>query len=149
MKFIYSIVLILGFNSIIIAQGDFNPVEWQVEKISETDSEVEVAFTADIQKGWVIYSQETGEDGPIPTTFTFTPNKNIELVGNVVEKTEVTLGYDKMFEMQVGKMKGQAVFVQKIKKKDAETKLKGTITYMCCDNDKCLPPKDIVFSIDL
>jgi len=148
MKFIQSLLLLLGFFSFAQAQ-DFTPVSWKVEKLSETDSEIEVAFTADIKKGWVIYSQETGEDGPIPTSFAFVSNSNIELVGDVVEKTEVDLGYDKMFEMQVGKMKGQAIFVQKIKKNKEATQLKGTITYMCCDNDRCLPPKDVEFSLDL
>ncbi len=148
MKISPIILFLFSLCSFIHAQG-IQPVDWKVEKLSETDKEVEVAFTAEIMKGWVIYSPDTEEGGPIPTHFTFDPNADIQLLGNVVTKTNVDHAFDNMFEMKVGKMKDQAVFVQKIKKNKAATALTGVITFMCCDNDKCLPPKDVEFSIEL
>ena len=47
------------------------PVKWStsVEKISET--EYLLISTANIDKGWHLYSQKVPEDGPITTTFSF------------------------------------------------------------------------------
>ncbi len=143
-------ILLFFFVSIPITQAQqMNPVKWKVEVLSESDTELEIAFIADIKTGWAIYSQSSGDDGPIPTTFTFDENQDIEFLGDVLETTEVHTAFDELFETEVAKMKGKAVFVQKIKKTKASTKFSGTITYMCCDNDKCLPPKDVPFSLDL
>jgi len=144
-SFILTVLLTLNFAQ---AQ-DMDPVQWKVEKLSETETEVEVAFIADIKTGWSIYSQTTGDDGPIPTSFEFEANKNVELIGNVIETTEVQTAYDELFEVEVSKMKGKAVFVQKIKKNKDGSTLSGIITYMCCDNNRCLPPKDVEFNLDL
>jgi len=144
-----SLFLLLTFSVCLVQGQDMNPVEWKVEKLSETDTEVEISFTADIKTGWSIYSQTTGDDGPIPTSFEFEPDAGFELIGNVRETTEVSTSYDELFETEVSKMKGKAVFVQKIKKNKEGSKLAGTITYMCCDSNRCLPPKDVDFSLDL
>lgn len=129
--------------------GQESPVEWTVEKLSESEDVVEVKFTADIDKDWVIYSQHTDDSGPVPTSFTFEVNEHIELLGDVEETTEVKKAYSELFEVDVMKMKGKAVFVQKIKKNKENTIFKGIINFMCCNNDRCLPPTDVDFSLEL
>jgi len=41
-------------------------------------------------------------------------------------------------------------FVQRVKlKSTARTVFKGTVTFMVCNDKKCLPPKEIPFSVKL
>lgn len=56
-----------------------NPVKWswKAEKINET--EYNLVFHAKIDKTWAVYSQFIGEDGPVPTSFTFTE----EIISNL------------------------------------------------------------------
>ena len=65
----------------------YEPVKWfsDVEKISET--EYNLIFTAEIEPHWHVYSQEAvGDEGPIPTEFTFNDQEgNFELLGKTLE----------------------------------------------------------------
>ncbi len=63
----------------------FNPVKWQIEPNSISEGELELIFTAKIDKDWYIYSQQTHKDGPIPTTFYFNQGNHYELVGATKE----------------------------------------------------------------
>ena len=55
--------------------------------------------------------------------------------------------FDEMFELEVTKFKGKPVFYQIVHCTKKGTKLKGELTYMCCDNSKCLPPKTVDFEV--
>ncbi len=127
----------------------FNPVKWSYTVEQGNDKECTLVLTANIEKGWHLYSQFIGNDGPIPTSFKFEKNKNYELVGLVSEGKPIE-EYDKNFEMTLKFFANKAIFKQKIKvlsKKDFV--VKGTLEFMVCDDHKCLPPEEIEFSFNL
>lgn len=128
---------------------DLNPVSWSfdVEKIN--DQEFELIFKADIQKTWNVYSQYLDDGGPFPTTITY-ETESIELIGKGVESGSKKEGMDPIFEMNVIKFLDKEPYIirQRIKKSAAST-ISGYLTFMTCDDERCLPPTDVDFSIDL
>lgn len=127
-----------------------SPVQWNFDIVSAGDNIAEFKATATITPGWNIYAVYMSDEGPIPTSFTFEDVKNGKLEGEIVEKSKQIKGFDPLFDMEVIKFKGKAEFSQSVKK-DAggKTQLQGYVTYMTCDNHKCLPPVDVPFNVKL
>ncbi len=143
----YLSVLVLFFTiSSGFAQID-NPVQWTWTAKKLADKTYELHMTATINGKWHIYAQEAGE-GPEPTSFSFTNNPLVKLDGKVKEVGKLEKSYDPNFKSTL-KFYGEKVdFVQKVKlKSSVSTVVKGTVIYMVCDDKKCLPPKEIPFSI--
>ena len=127
-----------------------NPVTWSFKTEAGKDGTYNLKFTAKIQPTWHLYSQHLPENGPVPTSFTFDKSTGYELVGKVKELSKAESVYDKSFEMQVSFFSHEAVFVQKIKAKTGESfKVKGSLEFMCCNDQKCLPPKKNDFEFDI
>jgi thiol:disulfide interchange protein len=126
-----------------------NPVKWTYETAKISDTEYDLIFKAAIDKGWAIYSQDNkGEDGPVPTSFTFKENKGIERVGKVTESKNRIEIMDKVFNMKIKKFKNEAIFTQRIKINDAAQPVEGYLSFMACDDSQCLPPTDLDFKFD-
>jgi thiol:disulfide interchange protein DsbD len=124
-----------------------NPVKWTYTAKKLADKTYELHITATIDGNWHIYAQDAGE-GPEPTSFSFTANPLVKLDGKVKESGKLEKNYDPNFKSTLKYYSKQVDFIQKVKLKSAATTLvKGTITYMVCDDKKCLPPKEIPFSI--
>lgn len=69
------VLLLICFFSYFSAAAQLEPVKWSfdVEKVSDT--EYDIIFTANIDKGWSVYSPYLESDEvPIPTTFEFYNN---------------------------------------------------------------------------
>ena len=129
--------------------GLLNPVKWssRIKKISETD--YDVIYTANIDKGWYIYSQFLDGDGPEPTAFEFEKDANYELVGKTKEEGPKRVKeFDKFFDMDLIKYKELATFTQRIKVKDPSKAIKGLFVYMTCEAGRCLPPEFIDFWLE-
>jgi len=128
-----------------------DPVSWDfaLEKLS--GEEYNLVYTANIDKGWTVYSQFTDDDGPVPTSINFEESEGIELVGKGVESGKKKEGFDKIFQLDVIKFLADEPFVikQKVKVKDASKPIKGYLTYMTCDKEKCLPPSDVDFGFNI
>lgn len=126
------------------------PVKWAFSAERTGDGEYKVTCTADISGGWYLYSQHLEDGGPIPTSIAFNPAGNFSLVGETKENgAHKKEGFDEMFSMNVVKYAGKAVFTQQIRVSDASLPVEGTVTFMTCDDDQCLPPKTIPFRITL
>lgn len=135
-------LLFFCFSSTLKAQ---NNVEWTFEFDKESSSMV---FTAKIGEHWHLYSQETDPSvGPIPTSFSYTKNKSIKVEGEVNEPTPIE-HYDVNFEGDVLFFEGMVEFTQKIKVKK-DTTVEGTVSYMVCNDEMCLPPVDVPFRIEV
>lgn len=134
------------FSTNIYAQ---NPVKWEfaVKKIQET--EYEITFTANVDAGWSIYSQHTDPSGPVPTVFSFNENANLEFIGKLVETGKKKEAFDKLFGVNVIKFSGVVNFTQRVKVKSGANAITGYLEFMSCDNEKCLPPKEVDFDIAL
>lgn len=128
-----------------------NPVTWSfsVEKIS--DKEANLVFKGTIKSGWYTYSQFTEDNGPIPTEISYEQQEGIKLVGKAVETGDKKEGMDPLFEAYVIKYSSKKPFVikQKVQISDFSKAITGYISYMTCNDETCLPPKDVDFSFDL
>jgi len=54
-----------------------------------------------------------------------------------------------MFGVNVIKFKDKAEFRQKIKGASSGTTIKGNVSFMTCDAEKCLPPVSVPFAVKL
>ena len=126
-----------------------NPVKWTYTVKKIKDDRYELHMTAQLEGKWHIYAQQAGE-GPVSTEFTFDKNPLIKLDGNVKEIGKLEKQYDPNFKSTLKFYTGKVDFVQKIKlKASVKTMAKGKIIYMVCNDKKCLPPKDIYFSVKI
>ncbi|RFS24496.1 hypothetical protein DVR12_04610 [Chitinophaga silvatica] len=126
-----------------------NPVKWSFTAKKVDATTYEVHATATIEKGWHLYAQEAGE-GPEPTSFKFTKNPLATLQGKVEEVGKLHKSFDKNFNSELKYYENNVDFVQKVTVKGkAATKVKGTVTFMVCDDHQCLPPKDIDFAVSV
>jgi DsbC/DsbD-like thiol-disulfide interchange protein len=125
------------------------PVKWSYAAKRISSTEAVVFLRATIQDGWHIYSLDVKDGGPIKTSFTFDPSKEYSPEGKPTEPTPVTR-YEKAFSMNVSFFEKSVTFQQKIKLKSANASVvKGKLEYMTCNDQKCLPPEDLDFSIPL
>lgn len=121
-------------------------VEWAANYDSQSES---ITFSAKIEEGWHVYGQNINESlGPVPTTFEFEKNnKKFKLIGKTIEPTPITK-YDKNFEGELSYFENSVQFVQKLKvKSSADVNIK--LTYMVCNEDVCLPPRNIDFNLKI
>lgn len=129
--------------------GILNPVKWDIAIAKAGEGEYDVTFKATLDKGWYIYSQILDPDGPEPTEFVFDEDENLTVVGKAKEVSDHKVaGFDEIFEMNVTKYKESVDFVQRIKVSDPAKDYTGFVYYMTCDNEKCLPPAEVNFSIN-
>ncbi len=125
------------------------PVKWTFAVKNETDKEATLVLTATIEKHWHLYSQFIKDNGPVPTSFTFKPSNDYKAVGKVKEPKPIEM-YDKNFDMDLLFFDGKVSFTQKVAKlTDQPFKITGTLEYMTCDDEKCLPPSEVDFEFHL
>jgi thiol:disulfide interchange protein DsbD len=137
------------FSVIGFAQTPLKPVTWNAVYVPTNASEGEIHFTASIDKKWHIYSQRPTDVGPIPTSFTVTPNADIELIGKV-EEGNAHEEFVAAFDAKVFVFSEKATFKQKIKLKNQKgTTIKATLEFMTCNDVQCLPPAIIDFSVSV
>jgi Disulphide bond corrector protein DsbC len=127
------------------------PVKWSFNAQPLVDNEYEVTLTADIADGWFLYSQYLpSDDGPIRTTIQFEKHPALELKGKTEENGHKKEGFDQMFGMNVIKFSGKTQFVQKVVVKATDLNaVRGTLQYMTCNGQMCMPPKDLPFNVNL
>jgi len=124
------------------------PVHWSygAKKISATEAVVFIKATID--EGWHLYSQHVAEGGPVKTTFTFPTSKDYTLNGSTKEPAPI-VRMESAFNMKVGFFEKTVIFQQKIKLGKQPVMVKGTVEYMTCNDEKCLPPDTQAFSISI
>ncbi len=142
-------MLALGFVQMSFAQ-QYNPVDWSFEAKAVSGDEYDLIYTAKIDKGWYVYSQYLESDeGPVATTVEYEGEKAFTTSGKSTEAGDKKSGYDAMFDMNVVKFKKDYTITQRIKVTDASKPISGYLTFMTCDDSKCLPPTDVDFTIKL
>ncbi len=118
-----------------------NPVKWegQAEKMDNGNYKVDV--TGVMESGWCVYSQNLESDmGPVPTSIEF---DDVEVIGETAESGNRKEGMDKAFGMNVVKYLDNVTFTQEVKVPAGVSSVKCTVTFMTCNGELCLPPKNI------
>ncbi len=147
-KIIYTLLFTL-VTGLVSAQIK-DPVSWTFEAKKKTADTYDVVLTATIQGKWHIYSQKTGKGGPIPTKVTVKANPLISLSCSPKEIGKVEKIYDEIFQTDVLYLSEKVQYVQTVKLKGkVKTNVTGTVEYMVCDDEQCLPPTKKSFDIKL
>ena len=148
MKFKHFLLIISFFLSANVFAQILEPVKWNFSAEKVSDTEYNIILKATIDNHWHVYSQEgSGDEGPIPTSFTFEESADYQLIGTTSEpKPEEE--WDPNFEMILKFFSHEVNFVQAIKILNTENViLRGSLEFMACDDRQCLPPEIIDFEI--
>ncbi|MBI9035038.1 MAG: thioredoxin family protein [Bacteroidales bacterium] len=129
-----------SFNQSAVAQsGILEPVKWEITSKDLGDEKLEFTFTATIDKGFHMYTQEANDEGPQPTVFYFDDNANYKLDGKVIEPLTPHTEYDDVFKMNVDSYTDKAVFTQIVDLKSKKAfNLTGAIDYQVCNEGGCI-----------
>ncbi len=142
-------ILFFTLLSVITSAQIFTPVSWVFSQKQVSDNEIELQFKATIDDGWYLYSQFIGDDGPVPTEFTFTTEGGYSLVGTPKEGEPIE-EFDPNFDMILKYFKNEAIFTQIVQVSSSEDfNLEGNVYFMVCDEAQCLPPEEVEFSFEI
>ncbi len=123
-----------------------NPTTWTFDS-KQNGNEVDLIFTATIDKGWHLYDTYLPEGGPIATTFVFEDSTLFEKIGDIQKNPEPEIHFDETFQMKVGYFGDKAILIQKIKlTSSGPVELKGYVLFMSCNDETCTPPEEVEFS---
>lgn len=127
-----------------------NPVKWSTAAEKAGTNQYKVTIIATFSEPWHIYSQNTPDGGPVPTSFSFAKNPLVTIVGKTTEKGKLQTTHDKNFGVDVKYYSNKVVFTQLVKVKgNVKTNLTGKVNFMVCDDHECLPPSNAPFSVKL
>jgi DsbC/DsbD-like thiol-disulfide interchange protein len=123
---------------------------WSFHTKKLSDSTYEIHLTATLDEGWHIYSQNTPDGGPLPTSVSWSVNPLVSLDGKTREDGKLQQHLEPLFGVAVMQYSGTVDFVQKMKVRGrAKTAIGGTISFMTCNDKECLPTSTHAFSIAL
>ena len=126
------------------------PYAWTFSSKKTADKTYEIHCMVDVNAPWHTYSQFTPEGGPVPTKFVFAKNPLFIEAGSVKENGKMITRHEDVFGVDVKYFEGRVDFVQVIKiKSAAKTNCMGTVTFMVCNDQQCLPPVTQKFTVAL
>lgn len=129
-----------------------DPVKWEFSvHLTEKPDELNVVFHAHVDPCWHIYSQFLEDpDGPLPTYFELEFPSGVSPIGEVTE-CDPLIEYDPNFMMDLKFFEEEVYWVQTVKmdKASSDAAVTGYLSFMVCDESRCLPPEDVEFSIPL
>ena len=147
MKKLFLLASIILTATVVNAQ--LNPVSWTYSAKKTADKTYEIHMKATMQSGWHLYSQSQPKDAiAIPTAFTLNKNPLLKLEGKIKEIGKMQKFHDAKLDISANQYANTVDFVQVVKlKASVKTNLSGNVEYQTCDDQKCLPPKTVNFSI--
>lgn len=118
--------------------GIINAVEWKIGEIESVGNKHKIKITANIEPNWHLYGTDVKEGGPLPTSFVL--EEGIKGISNIAFKeiTQPKIIFDPTFKMEVSQFENQAVF-ELTYESENKNLLKGEISYMTCDDGRCVP----------
>ena len=125
-----------------------DPVHFTVQQKQVSPEEVDLIFTAKIDKGWHLYSTNIPDGGPTRATINLDKKvtQGVEPIGKLQAKGKTVTKYEDMFEMNLTYFENSGQFVQRFKITGKEYKLKGYLEYGACNDEMCMPPTSVDFS---
>ncbi len=137
--------LLFAFVSLAATAQIQDPVHFSVNMKQVSPTEIDVVFSATIDKGWHVYSTGLPDDGPISATLTTEKSEGVEAVGKLIPKGNEIKEYDKLFDMTLRYFENSVSFVQKYKITGKTYHVKGYLEYGACNDENCMPPTQVDF----
>ena len=123
-------------------------VSWKFTTEIIAPNEIRLTITADIAPGWYIYSQHLSDDGPQPTRISFKESDSYFPIGTTIEDGDPNTYHDEIFDMEITSYTQKVSYRQDFRVHDRETLIIGTIDFMVCDSQMCMPGRK-EFSVTL
>jgi DsbC/DsbD-like thiol-disulfide interchange protein len=125
-----------------------DPIEWTFSAVAGKDNEIELRFTAKLDKGWHLYSTDLPKDGiPIPTSFSFT-GKGFETIGSIIAPKAI-VERDSILDLDLAYFTDSVTFIQRVKVTESIPAIAGQVEFNVCNENGCLPPDVVEFSIEI
>ncbi len=138
-------VMLLALFSLAASAQMQDPVHFSVSRNQVAPNEVEVVFSAKIDKGWHVYSTGLPADGPISATITTEKAEGAKASGKLTHKGKEINTFDKVFGMNLRFFENSVKFVQKYKITGKTYHIKGYLEYGACNDENCMPPTSVEF----
>jgi hypothetical protein len=149
MKILSIILLVTTFTISGLKAQILKPVKWSYGTKRVNKKEAIIFFKATIDPDWHVYSQSVPENGPRPTSFSFNNSKKYTLVGPTQEPKPINR-FEKVFGFTVSYYENSVIFQQKVKLQvNGPVTVTGSLEYMTCNDEKCLPPEEVSFAIEV
>lgn len=125
-----------------------DPVHFTVQQKQVSPEEVEVIFSAKIDKGWHLYSTNIPDDGPTRATLNLNKSKTkgVEPIGRLQPVGKTVTKYEEMFGTNLTYFENTGAFKQKFKITGKEYNIVGYLEYGACNDEMCMPPTSVDFS---
>ena len=119
-------------------------IEWSFEYAAFPSS---IQISAKIENGWHLYALDLDPSiGPVPTQIVLEKNKLVKELQPFEVRTIAKKSFEANFGAEVSYYEHDFLASKRILVKKP-TIVKGELTYMLCDDKRCLPPKTIPFEI--
>ncbi len=145
---ILAISLLMLFSAYTKGQTSSDQITWECILKRKSSNEGEIFMKAKIPAGWHLYALGNNPDSPIRMNFKFTADKAYELIG-AVSQPKPLRKLEKQLGIPVVYFEDEVTFGQKIKIKGKNGVVKGTIQFMQCNDEICVPPQDFGFALKL
>ncbi|MBR5029562.1 MAG: thioredoxin family protein [Muribaculaceae bacterium] len=142
-KRLHLLIVALAFCGIIAQAQMLNPVKWTKSIKMTDDKNGVITFTANIDNGWHLYSNDTPDGGPIPLSIKWDKKDGVKLVGGLKHSKAPTTIDDEMFGMKVRQWEGSVSLSQKFTTTDSKYKIEGEVNYQACSDQGCLPGSEL------
>lgn len=124
------------------------PVTWTADFTAQGDSAT-LTLTATIDDGWHLYATELPAelmDGPDPTSVTFSTLKGLEVVSDLVPAEAPIKVFDPVYESDLMFWEHKITLTQRFAVTDPAYAIVGTVDFMACNEQNCIPPSSYEFS---
>ncbi len=124
-------------------------MELSAKKIGSRTYGIHLGSTVD--HPWHIYSQTTPEGGPsLPRKISYSKNPLLSFLGTTKESGKLKRKHDEVFGVDVKFFDGNVDFIQVVKLKgNIKTTVTGAIEFIVCNDEQCMPPKTIPFTVKI
>ena len=127
-----------------------DPVSWSFRVDELGGGRYRLALTGTMLESWTVYSKDVDPDiGPIPTEWVLEESDGLEVLGEVSETADhLKIKYDETWEAEVAKIDGGTVTYAQVVRLAEGAIVAGFLTYQTCNDEMCLPPRDLPFQFD-
>lgn len=147
----YFKILTLALLSIFVstsirAQMLEDPTEWTFSARKIDGKKYELVFHCHVNNGWHIYSLDPGGDGSfLPPEFVVKENADVKVTGEPDEKGKII--HETIEDIGTVHYYKDVDYIVPVELNKEDITITGEYTYMTCNDETCLPPKTLDFSI--
>ena len=121
------------------------PVKFSVQQKQVSPTEVDVVFTAKIDKGWHVYSTNIPDGGPTAATMHTEKAEGAQPMGGLIKQGKEISEDDQIFGMRLSFFENAVTFIQKYKITAKTYNIKGYLEFGACNDEMCMPPSTVEF----